>query len=132
MGAVGLYVIYLFSSIRKQQLTVTIYYSVLSLGYSPPLRLECLILCELMAMGQRFSAAAATRFVGGSIKRRDIWPSREEAYTSLKARPAWKVWDDRVLKIFVVSAVYRLTHIYNKILSYIERWHAIPAYCRLS
>ncbi|KAF9068274.1 Alpha/beta hydrolase fold-1 [Rhodocollybia butyracea] len=40
-----------------------------------------------------------------SDSRRDIWPSREDAYKTLKARKMWKVWDDRVLKIFVETGL---------------------------
>jgi len=80
----------------------------LSLGYSPKLKFECLILCELMAMEQRFTGEPSRMLVGGAISRRDIWPSSEEAYSLLKARPSWKVWDDRVLKIFVKDGMRSL------------------------
>lgn len=73
----------------------------LSLGYSPSIKFECLILCELIIMAQRYVDKLSDMLVSGAVNRRDIWPSREEAYKSLKARPAWKAWDDRVLKIFV-------------------------------
>lgn len=56
-------------------------------------------------MAQRYVDKLSDMLVSGAVNRRDIWPSREEAYKSLKARPAWKAWDDRVLKIFVVSVI---------------------------
>ena len=59
-----------------------------------------------MAMEKRFSGKQSKMLIGGAVSRRDIWPSREEAYSLLKARPSWKVWDDRVLKIFVVSSIH--------------------------
>ncbi|KAG6810634.1 hypothetical protein H0H92_011039 [Tricholoma furcatifolium] len=73
----------------------------LSLGYSSKLKFESLILCELMSMHERFAAKAAEMLINGGSNRRDIWPSFEEAYKVLKSRAAWKVWDDRVLRIFV-------------------------------
>jgi hypothetical protein len=59
-----------------------------------------------MAMAQRFIDKPSQGLVAGATNRRDIWASPEDAYKSLKARPAWKVWDDRVLKIFVVSVIH--------------------------
>lgn len=53
-------------------------------------------------MAEKYMGKPSAMLVGGAVNRRDIWASREEAYRLLKARPAWKVWDDRVLKIFVV------------------------------
>ncbi|KAG6901619.1 hypothetical protein C0995_009959 [Termitomyces sp. Mi166 len=76
----------------------------LSLGYSPKLKFESFILCELMSTNPKFMGGPSQMLVKGAVNRRDIWPSYEEAYKLLKSRPAWKVWDDRVLKIFVVSA----------------------------
>ncbi|KAF8056928.1 Alpha/beta hydrolase fold-1 [Lyophyllum atratum] len=73
----------------------------MSYGYSPAIRFESLILCELMSMNNKFAEKPPNMLERGSVNRRDIWPSREEAYKALKSRPAWKVWDDRVLRIFV-------------------------------
>ncbi|KAG5340402.1 hypothetical protein C0989_001725 [Termitomyces sp. Mn162] len=73
----------------------------LSLGYSSKLKFESLILCELMSMNPKFMEGPSQMLVKGAINRRDVWPSYEDAYTLLKSRPAWKVWDDRVLRIFV-------------------------------
>lgn len=50
----------------------------------------------------------AAMLVRGAENRRDIWASREEAYKVLKSRPAWKAWDDRVLRQFVVCLVLML------------------------
>ena len=74
----------------------------LSLGYSPTLKFESLIVCELMSMHPRYAEETQRVLVKGAINRRDIWPSREEAYKTLKSRGVWKAWDDRVLRIFVV------------------------------
>lgn len=73
------------------------------MNYFPSLKFESLILCEHMTLGQKYSGKTSATLSNGAVNRRDIWPSREEAYKLLKARPAWKSWDDRVLKIFVVG-----------------------------
>lgn len=31
----------------------------------------------------------------GAVSRRDIWPSKEDAYAALKQRVPWKDWDER-------------------------------------
>ncbi|KAL0581671.1 hypothetical protein V5O48_000374 [Marasmius crinis-equi] len=58
-----------------------------------------------MTMTKELSRAGTTvetnMLARGSVNRRDIWPSKEEAYRLFKSRGAWKVWDDRVLRIFV-------------------------------
>jgi len=56
-------------------------------------------------MGKFYFDKLSQTLIDGAVNRRDIWPSSEEAYKVLKARPAWKAWDDRVLKIFVVSVM---------------------------
>lgn len=44
-----------------------------------------------------------------ALKRRDIFPSREDALAWLKSRAGFKVWDERVLQAFVVrSCIHRL------------------------
>lgn len=99
----------------------------LSMNYFPSLKFESLILCEHMTLGQKYSGKTSVTLANGAVNRRDIWPSREEAYKLLKARPAWKSWDDRVLKIFVVcSSFYPGT---PTLMSTLERWHAAPTYC---
>ncbi|KAG6909417.1 hypothetical protein DXG01_000570 [Tephrocybe rancida] len=80
----------------------------LSLGYSSKLKFESLILCELMSMHAKFMGKPSEMLVSGAVNRRDIWPSSEEAYKLLKSRPAWKVWDDRVLRIFVKDGMRSL------------------------
>jgi hypothetical protein len=56
-----------------------------------------------MTMSQKYFEKTGKVLVRGAINRRDIWPSREEAFKLLQSRPAWKVWDERVLKIYVVG-----------------------------
>jgi hypothetical protein len=79
----------------------------LSMNYFPSLKFESLILCELMTMHERYMGPTSNVLTAGAVNRRDIWSSREEAYRLLKSRPAFKAWDDRVLKIFVVGVFGR-------------------------
>lgn len=37
-------------------------------------------------------------------KRRDIWPSSDEALKSLQSRPGFKSWDPRILELYIVRA----------------------------
>ncbi|KZV64722.1 alpha/beta-hydrolase [Peniophora sp. CONT] len=45
-----------------------------------------------------------TAYIKNSLSRRDRWPSREEAYETLK-KTAWGAWDDAVLRVYVQSAL---------------------------
>ena len=56
-------------------------------------------------MAPKFQSGENNNLFLGAQKRRDIWPSAEEAYMFLKSRPTWKVWDDRILRIYVVCIV---------------------------
>ncbi|KAJ3492874.1 hypothetical protein NLJ89_g11149 [Agrocybe chaxingu] len=73
----------------------------LTLGYYPPPRFSAFILVEPMIMPSIFGPDAAHLLVSGAEKRRDIWPSREEAYNLFKSRGTWKTWDDRILRLYV-------------------------------
>ncbi|KAF8902627.1 Alpha/beta hydrolase family-domain-containing protein [Gymnopilus junonius] len=73
----------------------------LSVGHYPKIRYASLIHCELMMVPEAAVKHATDVVVRGSEKRRDIWPSKEDAYRTLKARGTWKTWDDRVLRSFV-------------------------------
>ncbi|PPQ76614.1 hypothetical protein CVT26_012740, partial [Gymnopilus dilepis] len=73
----------------------------LSLGYHPKLPYRALILCEVMLMNRELHVKATSSLVGGVERRRDVWPSKEEAYAVLKGRGAWRAWDGRVLRRFV-------------------------------
>jgi hypothetical protein len=48
--------------------------------------------------------------VGDDIAaRRDTWSSHEDTYQYMKERPFWEIWDDRVLRLYVVGSHLR-TH----------------------
>ncbi|EKM56754.1 uncharacterized protein PHACADRAFT_141668 [Phanerochaete carnosa HHB-10118-sp] len=43
-----------------------------------------------------------------AAKRRDIWPSREEALKALQSRPPFKTWDPRILELYVEHGMREL------------------------
>ncbi|ESK96126.1 hypothetical protein Moror_7267 [Moniliophthora roreri MCA 2997] len=76
----------------------------LSMNYFPQIKFESLVLIEVMIMklNSTFGITVESNVLAsGSVNRRDVWASQEDAYTSLKSRKSWQVWDDRVLKVFV-------------------------------
>ncbi|KAJ8080484.1 hypothetical protein PM082_017317 [Marasmius tenuissimus] len=77
----------------------------LSMNFSPQVKFEAVVLVEIMTMSKEASIAGTTLDTNPVAKsvlgRRDIWLSKEEAYSSLKSRLPWKTWDDRVLRKFV-------------------------------
>ena len=90
--------------VRRHQLEPEDEHSrVLMGGYYPRISLRSVICCELMSMDKETEKKAGARFGGGPANRRDLWPSREEAYRYLKVRGMWKTWDDRVLRNYVVG-----------------------------
>ncbi|KAK1232831.1 hypothetical protein PQX77_004057 [Marasmius sp. AFHP31] len=77
----------------------------LSMNFSPHVKFEAAVLVEIMTMSKEASIAGTTvdtnPVAKSVLSRRDIWSSKEEAYSSLKKRSPWKTWDDRVLRKFV-------------------------------
>ncbi|KZT40158.1 hypothetical protein SISSUDRAFT_1060517 [Sistotremastrum suecicum HHB10207 ss-3] len=69
----------------------------LSTTYFPKVKFDRLVFCEPMMFppgGPKLDLAT------GAEKRRDIWPSKQEAFDWLSNRSAFKIWDKRVLKRF--------------------------------
>ncbi len=83
-------------------------------------------------MAQEFSAQVGLDLSGASEKRRDIWISKQEAYTIMKDRETWKKWDDRVLKIYTVSANFLVIHFSMVTRLSAELWAQIFADCCIS
>ncbi|KAI0943283.1 hypothetical protein AcW1_002487 [Taiwanofungus camphoratus] len=72
--------------------------------FTPKLSFKSLVLVEPMIFPQDPHGASSklTGFLTQSAeKRRDIFPSREEALAWLQSRPGYKTWDSRVLRAFV-------------------------------
>lgn len=80
--------------------------SMLCTTYIDPVAFSALVLVEPMLLpppgGQQ---QESDMLRAGAAKRRDIWPSRPEALEALQSRPSWKIWDPRVLRLFVVSSL---------------------------
>ncbi|KAJ7021643.1 Alpha/beta hydrolase fold-1 [Mycena alexandri] len=79
---------------------------VLTLTYQPPVKPEQLILVEIMCIRANAVPKMMQFVTEGSQNRRDIWPSRKNAYQAFKARQPWKSWDDRVLQKYVVRTLH--------------------------
>ncbi|KAK1220647.1 hypothetical protein PQX77_016600 [Marasmius sp. AFHP31] len=77
----------------------------LSMNFFPKVKFEALVLVEIMAWNKKLLPGGwtvETNFLArGAANRRDIWASKEDAYQVFKSRPAWKVWDDRMLRVYV-------------------------------
>ena len=77
------------------------------MNFFPKVAFEAIVLVEIMTWNKEILPGGwtlETNFLArGAASRRDIWASKEDAYKVFKSRAAWKVWDDRVLRIYVVS-----------------------------
>ena len=80
--------------------------------YHPLLKISSLHLFEPSVVGPEMLQEWGSDLPDLSDKRRDIWPSPEEAFQALKARPRSRAWDERILKIFVVSFASLSSHLY--------------------
>ena len=76
---------------------------ILSCTYVDPVKFSALVLVEPMLLPPPEIAPESDILTTGAVKRRDIWDSKAEALQLLQPRPAWRVWDPRVLKLYVVS-----------------------------
>jgi len=72
----------------------------LSLTYPSPPRYEELILVEPMLMSKANAEKFGSGLTDGAMARRDIWPTREDAFKAFSGRKSFKAWDARVLGIF--------------------------------
>ncbi|TCD65459.1 hypothetical protein EIP91_002673 [Steccherinum ochraceum] len=66
-----------------------------------PVTYSAMILVEPMLLPPPTMIPDSDALISGAQRRRDIWPSRNAAYEILQSRPSWKIWDPRVLKLFV-------------------------------
>lgn len=78
--------------------------TVLSSTYPDPPRFRALILVDPMLMSKANDAQTGKKLSQLAVARRDVWPSREDAYNAMVERKAYKVWDPRVLRAFCVSS----------------------------
>lgn len=78
----------------------------MTLTHQPEFKPEFMILIETMVVRKSINKRTRDYFISAAVNRRDIWSSREEAYKLFKARPFWKAWDERALRIYVVTSSF--------------------------
>lgn len=76
----------------------------LSLTFTQPPPWRSIIMVDPMLLSEYFERATGPHFLlNGAQTRRDIWPSKEEAYKIFEGRSSYANWDRRVLKAFCVG-----------------------------
>ncbi|KAH7912290.1 Alpha/beta hydrolase fold-1 [Hygrophoropsis aurantiaca] len=73
----------------------------LSTTFQPSISYKSIHIFEPMIYGQQWELKLRDFFLDVALKRRDIWPSSEEAFNVMRNRSARKTWDERILKLFV-------------------------------
>ncbi|KAI0797268.1 Alpha/beta hydrolase fold-1 [Irpex lacteus] len=66
--------------------------------FMPEIKFSSIILVDPMIYK---TGGPILNFIELSARRRDVWPSYEEAYKQFSSRAAYNAWDPRVLKIYV-------------------------------
>ena len=91
--------------------------SILAATYYPLLQISSLHLLEpSFLVGEKLQNLSL--YLSGIVaKRKDIWPSLEEAFQEFKVRPRFCEWDERILKIFIVGFASLSSHLYMTALS---------------
>jgi hypothetical protein len=90
---------------------VTVIYRVLSTTHFPgPIPYAAMILVEPVMipydvyLKYKAHIDGATHFLSKMLaKRREVWPSKQDASAWLSGRLPWKQWDQRMVTLFVVS-----------------------------
>ncbi|PPQ72182.1 hypothetical protein CVT24_002394 [Panaeolus cyanescens] len=80
----------------------------LALGYYPKIKWHALVLCEVMLMPLQFGKEVGNMLSGPAAKRRDIWPSKEEASKLFSSRGTWQTWDPRIRDLYVKHGLVSL------------------------
>lgn len=75
---------------------------ILSTTFQPPIHYTSLQLIEPMLIPKK--DVFNDKLIEGALRRRDVWPSKQDAFETLRSRPAFKIWDELALRIFVVSS----------------------------
>ncbi|KAI9056283.1 alpha/beta-hydrolase [Trametes sanguinea] len=84
---------------------------ILSQTYYPPLPYISTILVDPMLLPPFTESPAGgprNLLLEGAEKRRDVWPSRAEAWAQFTSRPAWRAWDERVLRLYAQHGLREL------------------------
>lgn len=74
----------------------------LTLTFPNAPRWKALVLVEAMIL-PKWAQTGPSDLADLTLTRRDMWPSKEEAYKVMSEREAFKPWDRRVLRIYCVS-----------------------------
>ena len=74
----------------------------ISTTFFPLIKFSSMHLIEPIIMG-KYAQDYGSHLVRGAENRRDTWESTEDAYEMLRSRRTWQKWDDRILRIYVVS-----------------------------
>ncbi|KIJ59896.1 hypothetical protein HYDPIDRAFT_140079 [Hydnomerulius pinastri MD-312] len=72
---------------------------ILSTTFFPLLKFSSMHLIVPMLVGKKWNDFGL-HLEKSAEKRRDIWPSAEDAFQTMKSRPTWRKWDERVLRIY--------------------------------
>ncbi|THV00009.1 hypothetical protein K435DRAFT_470597 [Dendrothele bispora CBS 962.96] len=69
----------------------------------PRIPFQSVILVEpmLSPAGPKHLSGLRSKLIAGAYERRDVWPNREAALTTLRKRERTKKWDERVITAFV-------------------------------
>ncbi|KAG9313726.1 Alpha/beta hydrolase family-domain-containing protein [Chiua virens] len=72
----------------------------LSIQYASRITFASIHLVEPIVLGS-YAGDFGSHLADGALKRRDTWDSTDEAHLTMKSRPTWRSWDDRVLRLYV-------------------------------
>jgi len=72
---------------------------------NPFVNFQSMVLVDpmLSAAGPEHLKRLRLILIQGAYERRDVWPNRDSAARALMRRDRTKLWDQRVLDLFVVS-----------------------------
>lgn len=74
--------------------------------HMPTIEFASLVLVDPMLLLPERPGRKLPDLYSPAARRRDIWPSFEEALKSLQSRPSFQVWDSRILELYVVWIIW--------------------------
>lgn len=102
----------------------------LATTFYPLLRIWSLHLIEPFLLGERVKSWGFD-FIGMAEQQRDMWPSSEDAFQSLRVHPALRICDERILKLFAVSFFLLYPLLYMTAFVVTEPWSSTVTYYRI-
>lgn len=99
----------------------------------PSLFTSLVLLDPVLEENEKYPPAAPGRHPAqATAKRRDIWPSVEEAENFLRSRPFYKTWDPRVLDLHIVNHIPLYPSIYPPLtIAGAEVWHSVTSHSHI-